>query len=175
MKHVQHYILILIAAVAVLSSCRKEVGGTHVTVKDPVRHYIPLLQGDELQMIWRLYNEGPNPLIISDIQPACSAIRLVSEQPSLIPVGDSAIMVFVYSSEENINLAQHTIRVFGNILPDGVTEMYFDVSVVRPTPNHTDFEERLLKRLHQQNPLHSKSRRNDYTTDEQEYHEYFEY
>lgn len=169
------YIILLLLPAFLCISCRKEIGGTNVRIKDPVRHYIPLLQGDDLQMIWRLYNDGPNPLIISDIQPACSAIRLISEQPSLIPVGDSAIMVFVYSSEENINLAKHTIRVFGNIMPDGVAEMAFDVSVVRPTPNHSDFEERLLKQLHQPDSQHPQTRRNDYRTDDLQTHEYYEY
>ncbi len=171
----QIYLVMIGVTAVIITGCRKEIGGTNVRIKDPVRHYIPVLQGDELQMIWRLYNDGPNPLIISDIQPPCSAIRLVSEQPSLIPVGDSAIMVFIYSSEENINLAKHTIRIFGNINPKGVAEMSFDVSVVRPTPNHTDFEERLLKRLHQTNPLQSKTRKNDYRTDDMQTHEYFEY
>lgn len=173
MKRILYIVMILMAVF--FWSCRKEIGGTNVRIKDPVRHYIPLLQGDELQMIWKLYNDGPNPLIISDIQPACSAIKLISEKPSLIPKGDSAIMVFVYSSEENINLARHTIRVFGNILPDGMAEMKFDVTVVRPTPNHTDFEERLLKRLHEPAALQSSTRRNDYRTDDMQTHEYYEY
>ena len=157
-----------------LAGCRKEIGPTNVRVKDPVRHYIPILQGDELQMMWRLYNDGPNPLIISDIQPACSSISLISEQPSLVPVGDSALMVFVFRSDENINLAKHTIRVFGNIVPDGVAEMQFDVSVVRPTPNHTDFEERLLKKLNEPAMFQGNTRRNNYTTDTIT-HRYFEY
>lgn len=173
MNRIIHIFMIL--ATIGLVGCRKEIGGTNVRIKDPVRHYIPVLQGDDLQMIWRLYNDGPNPLVISDIQPACSAIQLISERPSLIPVGDSAIMVFVYSSEENINLAKHTIRIFGNILPYGVAEMAFDVSVVRPTPNHTDFEERLLKRLHETDMQQLKKRRNDYWTDDQQWHEYYEY
>ncbi|MBO4454507.1 MAG: hypothetical protein J5761_05575 [Paludibacteraceae bacterium] len=167
--------VILVLAAMVMVGCRKEVGGTNVRVKDPVRHYIPILQGDELQMLWWLYNDGPNPLIVTSIQPACSAISLVSERPSLVPVGDSALMVFVFQSDENINLATHKIRIFGNIIPKGVTEMQFSVSVVRPTPNHSDFEERLLKRLHEPQFFeNNKTRRNDYTTDSILHH-YYEY
>lgn len=168
------YIIAIMLLAVLFTGCRKEIGPTNVRVKDPVRHYIPILQGDELQMMWRLYNDGPNPLIISDIQPACSTIRLASEQPSLVPVGDSALMVFVFRSDENINMAKHTIRIFGNIVPDGVVEMQFDVSVVRPTPNHSDFEERLLKKLNEPAMFQGNTRRNNYTTDTTT-HRYFEY
>ena len=175
MKGKRIWIVGLVLTAMLFVGCRKEIGGTNVRIKDPVRHYIPILQGDELQMMWRLYNDGPNPLIISDIQPACSAIRLISEKPSLVPQGDSALMVFVFRSDENINLAQHTIRVFGNILPNGVAEMQFDVSVVRPTPNHTDFEERLLKKLNEPHLYQNNTRRNNYTTDSLVMHQYYEY
>lgn len=163
MKRFLPYYLIILTFL--FAACRKEIGGTNVRVKDPVRHYLPILQGDELQMMWWIYNDGPNPLIITDVLPACSAIQLTSTNPSLLPVGDSALMVFVFHSDENINLAKHTIRIFGNILPKGVAEMQFDVSVVRPTPNHTDFEERLLKKVHDPRLFPTNTRRNNYTTD----------
>ena len=68
----------LVVAATLFTGCRKEIGATNVRLKDPVRHYIPILQGDDLQMLWWLYNDGPNPLIITDIQPACSAISMAS-------------------------------------------------------------------------------------------------
>ena len=122
-------------------ACRKVVGPTNVRINDPDRHYLPILQGDILRMYWTLYNDGPQPLVITQVQPACSAITLDSEMPDVIINGDSLIMIFDFDTEKNVNMSDHTIRLFGNIYPDGVTELHFDINVVRPSPDNSDYEE----------------------------------
>ena len=61
------YIIVCMVAVMPLTGCRKVVGPTQVRVVDPVRHYLPILQGDILRMYWTICNDGPEPLVISEI------------------------------------------------------------------------------------------------------------
>lgn len=166
------FLLSTLSVAVLFASCRKEVGPTYVHVGDSVRHYLPIIQGDELRMLWKVYNDGPNPLIISDVQPACSAIRLTTEMPTLIPVGDSAVMIFAFNTAENINYTEHTIRVFGNIEPTGEAEMHFDVTIVPPSMLQVDFEERLLRKLTEEDVASGKTRKNLYYTDRDPFENY---
>lgn len=130
----------------VATGCRKLVGPTHVTVVDNGRHYVPILQGEILRMFWTIRNDGPQPLVIEEVQPACSAIKLVSSMSDVIIPGDSIVMIFDFDTDKNINMTTHFIRVFGNIEPDGVAEMVFDVNIVRGTIEKIDYEERFFSR-----------------------------
>lgn len=142
----RHFILLLIL-VALLTSCRKSVGPTNVRVEDPTRHYLPVLCGTQLKMLWKLYNDGPEPLVIEDIQPACSAITLQTTVAKVIPEGDSIVMVFNFDTQSNLNYAQHSIRIFGNIEPEGEVELNFDVHIVPPSVDQSDYEEKYFHRL----------------------------
>lgn len=135
--------MLIVLSTALLPNlgCRKIVGPTRVYVVDPVRHYLPILQGDILRMYWTIQNGGPEPLVIDEIQPSCSAITLHSQYPDVIIKGDSCILVFDFDTDKNILLTHHIIRIFGNIDPTGVIEMEFDVNIVRHTPDQSDFEE----------------------------------
>ena len=128
------------------TGCRKLVGPTHVSVVDNCRHYVPMLQGDILRMYWTLLNEGPEPFVIEEVQPSCSAITLMSELPDVVIPGDSVVMIFDFDTDKNINMTKHYIRVFGNIDPDGVAEMVYDVNIVRGTLENIDYEERFFNR-----------------------------
>jgi len=147
MKRKLHIVLWIVCSLMLLSTgCRKLVGPTNVRIVDNGRHYVPILQGDILRMYWSLHNEGPEPLVIDEIQPACSAIRLMSELPDVVIPGDSVIMIFDFDTDKNTNMATHYIRVFGNIKPSGVAEMLFDVNIVRGTLDLSDYEERWFNR-----------------------------
>ena len=89
---------------------------------------------------------GGELLVIDEIQPACSAIRLMSELPDVVIPGDSVIMIFDFDTDKNTNMATHYIRIFGNIKPSGVAEMLFDVNIVRGTLDLSDYEERWFNR-----------------------------
>lgn len=51
------YAVLLLAAMFV-SSCSKRVQPTSVEVKDPVRHYFPILQGQKLELMFPVTNTG---------------------------------------------------------------------------------------------------------------------
>ena len=146
MKRLHIWILVLCSLLTVATGCRKLVGPTNVTVIDNNRHYVPILQGEILRMFWLVRNDGPHPLVIEQVQPACSAITLVSTVPDVIIPGDSIVMIFDFDTDKNINLTEHCIRLFGNIEPEGCAEMVFDVNIVRGTIENLDYEERFFAR-----------------------------
>lgn len=141
-------ILILIpilAAALVTTSCdkllHKELKPTAIGIKDSIRHYYPVVLGDELSITCEITNNGNEPLAITDIQPSNFSIALTSAMPSVIPPGETEYVNFVFHTEKNVGYTEHDIRFFGNILPDGVATLTFDTHIVRPTVDEFDYEE----------------------------------
>lgn len=133
--------LLLVGLLSGLTSCKKKVGVTTVEVEDPVRHYYPVVAGDELSLTYRLTNVGTEPLVIDDVQPSCGCI--VADVPDgIVPPGDDLLLRFTYDSSKNVGYVRHVVRLFGNIVPDGVVSLVFDVNVVPPSDNVPDYEER---------------------------------
>lgn len=122
------------------SSCRKTVQPTEIFIYDPVRHYFPVVQGDELRLSYRVRNAGKDVLVFTDIQPACLAIERIDDSPSFLLPGDSCDLCFIFHSWQNIGNVEHIIRLFGNF-ENGEACLTFDVNVVRPTIDGSDYEE----------------------------------
>lgn len=122
-------------------SCKKVLGPTEVEIDDSVRHYLPVVLGDEVRMVWVVRNIGKESLLITDIQPANGSIELKSIETGLIPPGGEERIFAIFHSEKNVGYAEHKIRIFGNIAPNGVKEMKFDIHIVRPSIGRTDYEE----------------------------------
>lgn len=123
------------------TSCTKILGPTKVEIEDSVRHYLPVVLGDDVRMVWVIKNVGNENLIIKDIQPSNGSIEFKSIESTLIPPGCEEKVYLVFHSSKNVGYAEHKIRIFGNIEPDGVAEMKFDIHIVRPTLDRTDYEE----------------------------------
>lgn len=124
------------------------VGPTNLHIVDPVRHYLPLVQGEDLKMHYTVVNVGRNPLIIQDIQPASLSIEVVKDPPKMVPAGDSLDICLVFHTDRNIGYSEHLIRIFGNIkhvndsATNGLAILTFDTHIVRPTVDQSDYEER---------------------------------
>lgn len=142
----------LIASALALTSCNhllhKQLQPTVMAVKDSIRHYYPVILGDEVSIECEITNKGNEPLAITDIQPSNFSIELNSPTPGIIPPGKTEYINFIFHTEKNVGYAQHTIRFFGNILPDGVASLTFDTHIVRPTIDHSDYEEVYLEKKH---------------------------
>lgn len=123
------------------ASCSKRVQPTSVEVKDPVRHYFPILQGQSLEMMFPVTNTGENPLVISDIQTSCGCIVVDRKSRIIIPPGRSQHIRMTYNSNKNVGAVTHTVRIYGNILPAGVLKLKFDVNVVPDAAYTRDYEE----------------------------------
>jgi len=112
-----------------------------VEIIDSVRHYLPVVLGDDVNMLWVIKNVGDETLVIKDIQPSNGSIELASIEYGLIPPGEEERILTVFHSAKNVGFAEHKIRIFGNIEPDGVAIVRFDINIVRPTLDRTDYEE----------------------------------
>lgn len=133
--------LALILSTVFLVGCRKKVGPTSVMVEDSIRHYYPVVQGQVLDLQYRLGNVGNTPLVITDIQPSCGCIAVDAKYNNIVPPGKEITLRFKYRSEMNVGYVHHTIRLFGNILPRGMTAFVFDVNVVPRSDYTRDYEE----------------------------------
>lgn len=129
-----------------LASCRKTVGPTIIEVQDTLRHYLPVVQGDELRINYLVYNRGKNLLIFTDIQPACLSIELAQEAPKFILPGDSAHLAFIFHTLQNVGFTEQKIRLYGNF-KEGEQVLTFDVHIVRPSVDQSDYEELYLANL----------------------------
>lgn len=138
-----YIILLLIVTVIVLLMIfwRKTLEPTTIEIKDPVRHYFPIVQGDQLSITCELTNTGKEALAITDIHPSNFSITMDTPMPGIIPSGKSEILHFTYHSDKNIGYTHHVIRFFGNIEEEGLDSLAFDVHIVRPTLDGSDYEE----------------------------------
>lgn len=100
-------------------------------VEDPIRHYYPILEGDELQIVYDIWNTGRNPLVISEIQTSCGCIAY-DDAKRIVPPGDKERLTFRYDSSKNRGLVSHQIRLYGNFDSQSMMLLEFDVYVVPP-------------------------------------------
>lgn len=128
-------------AMVFATSCQHTVEPTTMEIKDSIRHYYPIVQKDELRMSYDITNTGKEPLVITEILPVCSAITLESGMPEIIPPGKTEKLEFLYHSGMNIGYVNHDIHIYGNMLPEGEALISFDVHVVHPTLDKSDYEE----------------------------------
>ena len=135
------YILLLTVFPFCLSGCKKKVRPTTMVIKDSVRHYYPIKQGQQLDIMFTITNTGDAPLVISDIQPSCGCIILDKSSHIIIPEEGIRQFKATYNSIKNIGEVVHRIRIFGNMLPDGKAELTFDVNVVPDADYTRDYEE----------------------------------
>ena len=135
-----YYAVLLVAAVLV-SSCSKRVRPTSVEAKDPVRHYFPILQGQTLDLIFPVTTTGDNPLVLHEIQTSCGCIIADRKSRIIVPPGRTQHIRLTYNSNKNVGAVDHTIWVYGNILPAGVLKLRVDVNVVPDAAYTRDYEE----------------------------------
>ena len=118
------FILAIIATMLIPMGCKRRLGPTNIEVEDSIRHYYPVRQGQQLNIVYKIGNKGPEPLKITDIQPSCGCIIL----------------------------AQDAERVIGNIAPHGLAILRFDVNVV-PDADYTRDYEQLYKEYNLKNGI----------------------
>ena len=131
----------ILSLLLVLASCTTRVQYTTVEIRDAIRHYYPILQGQELTVNIRVDNTGKVPLVVKDIQPSCGCILLESDHEFVVPPDRSMYVTLRYDSRKNVGRVEHSIRFWGNISPSGMAEMRFDVNVVPDASYHHDYEE----------------------------------
>ena len=101
------YILLLTVFLFFLSGCKKKVRPTTMVIKDSVRHYYPIKQGQQLDIMFTITNTGDAPLVISDIQPSCGCIILDKSSHIIIPEEGIRQFKATYNSIKNIGEVVH--------------------------------------------------------------------
>lgn len=135
------YILLLTVLPFYFTGCKKEVRPTSMVIKDSVRHYYPIKQGQQLDIMFTVTNTGNAPLVISEMQPSCGCIIVDNSSHVMIPEGGIRQFKATYNSIKNIGEVVHRIRIYGNMLPRGKAELRFDVNVVPDADYTRDYEE----------------------------------
>jgi hypothetical protein len=145
---------LFLSLIAILSSCEfrkpslENVKRTKMEIEDPERHYYPILQGSELNVAYKLYNRGVEPLIIYEVQASCGCIEVDFPSGS-IGQDDFGFITLDYDSAKNIGYVEFFIMIVANTEKDVFTTIKFDLNVVT-SPHYTqDYEEIYLERRKQ--------------------------
>lgn len=153
MKTLSQILSSAVLTLALFSSCSEKVEPTTVKVKDPVRHYYPVLTGQELVVMYELTNTGNSPLVIREIQACCGCIPDDDNNARIIPPGKNGFIVLRYNSDKNVGLVNQRVWIYGNIQPNGMLELNYDVHVV-PNADYTrDYEELYRARMEKEKPV----------------------
>lgn len=139
-KYILGGIAALLSAMA-MYSCRIDVKYTSMSVVDSVRYYSPILRGDEFEMDFLVTNTGDSPLIIDEILTSCGCVAANTKGKIMLPPGRSTNLYFRFNSAKNIGYVSHEIYLYGNMKPNGMAILRFDVNVVPESHNRKDYEE----------------------------------
>ena len=107
---------------------------TTIKITDPIRHYYPVVQGEQFEINISIKNTGENFLKITDIQTSCGCMAVDND------------------SKKNIGYVKHFIKIYGNI-PNGEAEMIFDYNVVPDALYTPDYEE-IYSKENKSNEVH---------------------
>lgn len=133
--------ILLIGWLGLTTGCTKRIGPTSVQVVDPMRHYYPILRGQELKVVYIVENTGESPLLIKEVQACCGCEADYAATSDIVLPHKKGFVVLKYNSDKNIGYVEQKIRIYGNILPQGMLEVKYDVHVVPHADYTHDYEE----------------------------------
>lgn len=134
-----------VAAALASNSCGKKVAYTSIIVQDSIRHYYPMIQGQQLVLGYRIANIGKEPLVLVDIVPSCGCISVDKKINNVILPGKSLTLQFKFDSSKSVGYVDQKIYLYGNIKPDGEAVLLFDTNVVPPYHKSPDYEEQFYE------------------------------
>lgn len=114
---------------------------TTLEVIDNQRHYYPIVQGQELDIVFPIKNVGEHPFVLDDIIITCGCLALKRSSVNSIPAGSEGHLILTYDSTKNIGYVEHYITLYGNFLKGDKLEITFDVNVVPDAHYTKDYEE----------------------------------
>lgn len=134
------YVNFLVVVALIFSGCSGVIEDTTIKVLDEKRHYYPIVQGQDLTIVYELQNTGESDFRIDEIQTSCGCV-IANDYSTIVPVGKSSFLSFVYDSKKNIGLVEHFIYIYGNLKEEKALEVSFDVHVVPGALYTKDYEE----------------------------------
>ncbi len=140
-------LLKLLSVFAVIISCNYKENLVDVEIVDPVRHYYPIVQGQELKILIELENKSDSPFKITDILTSCGCVIVKKGAFEVIPAQSTGYLELSYNSNKNIGLVNHFIYIYGNLNKVDKLEANFDVHVVPDALYTPDYEELYRKEV----------------------------
>jgi len=150
MKRALLSLLILIS----LASCQKELKPASVIIVDPVRHYYPVLQGQNLSVIYEIENTSANPLFIQEVQTTCGCLISRDDLPIIILPHKKGSVHLDFNTLKNTGYVCHYIYCYGNFQDSAYVEMSFDTNVVPRADYIRDYEQLWYENLEANGLLH---------------------
>lgn len=143
MKTVTKIKVALIAALALFTvcSCNKRLKPATILVVDPVRHYYPVIQGDMMEISYKLENTSSNPLFIHEIQTTCGCIVPRVELPLVVLPHKVGFVKVTFNTIKNTGYVDHFIYCYGNFQDTTCIELEFDTNVVPRADYIRDYEQ----------------------------------
>ena len=123
-----------------IEGCVKEVNSVPIIIEDQYRHYYPIMQGQQIEILYKVGNLGKDPLVLTDIHPSCSCIEVDNNKNNIIPSGKYITLKFKWDSSKNLGYTEHNIYLYGNIDSTGVAKLVFDTEVVPAYNSAPDYE-----------------------------------
>lgn len=124
-----------------LVSCEKELKPATVVIKDPVRHYYPVLQGEMLEVSYEIENTSDNPLFIREVQTTCGCVVPKTDLPIIVLPKKSGFVQVAFNTIKNIGYVCHYIYCYGNFKDTTCVELQFDTNVVPSADYIRDYEQ----------------------------------
>lgn len=141
-------VTLLLAALAALSACKKQLHPVSVIVVDPIRHYYPVIQGELMGVSYEVENISEHPLFIQEVQTSCGCLVPRDELPIVILPHKSGFVHLEFNTIKNTGYAHHYVYCYGNFADSSCVEMQFDTNVVPSADYNHDYEE-LWHRQHE--------------------------
>lgn len=112
---------------------------TTITIEDPIRHYFPVIQGQEQDIVIKVFNTGDNLLKISKVYPSCGCTIAKFPESAIAP-GKFGLVELKYRSIKNIGYVGVYTTIVTNSKKRSET-VFFDLNVVPDADYIKDYEE----------------------------------
>lgn len=135
-------VVLLVFSLYTFTGCLDKNGRTTtLEIIDNDRHYYPILQGQELNIVFKVKNTGNVPFILKDIISTCGCITADDSGVETIAPGKEGQLILKYNSNKNIGFSEHYITLYGNLKDPGTADIAFDLHVVPEALYTKDYEE----------------------------------
>lgn len=148
------YLTAIIALGILFTGCEKELTPVDVDIIDPQRHYYPVVQGENLSVIYELENNSEDPLVIQEIQTTCGCLVPFDKLPIVILPKKKGRVNLRYDSSKNTGAVEHFVWLYGNFVDSTYRELQFDTNVVPPADFTRDYEQIYNERTAGSRTLH---------------------
>lgn len=136
--------LTILVVASLLQGCKSDRENaflelTTMEIEDSIRHYYPILQGLEQNIVVKITNTGENPLKLYKVLPSCGCTTAEFTERAIAP-GNSGFIELKYNSIKNIGKVGIYTTIIANTKKRSHT-MYFDIHVVPDALYTKDYEE----------------------------------